>query len=216
MPSTCAHCGAAGSSARVPLLESCGDGRWLHAWQATPAQIKADLEALAGSDKKTCVWDLLSDDASFDGMSADGKGRVERLRSVLVPVFARRGSLPLRDVVEGVWVELGGPAFLEEEVDLERAFAYFAVLDQFDTGGDCADAFRLHELAKDRLKVEERDERVKLLTIHKAKGLQFHTVILPALEAGRQRDKKPVLAWQEVVQDDGSPGLVIAPTERMG
>jgi ATP-dependent exoDNAse (exonuclease V) beta subunit len=176
----------------------------------------ADLEALAGSDKKTCVWDLLSDDASFDGMSADGKGRVERLRSVLVPVFARRGSLPLRDVVEGVWVELGGPAFLEEEVDLERAFAYFAVLDQFDTGGDCADAFRLHELAKDRLKVEERDERVKLLTIHKAKGLQFHTVILPALEAGRQRDKKPVLAWQEVVQDDGSPGLVIAPTERMG
>ncbi|MDP6694978.1 MAG: UvrD-helicase domain-containing protein [Gammaproteobacteria bacterium] len=176
----------------------------------------ADLEALAGSDRKACIWDLLNKSETIAALSADGRGRVERLKSVLAPVFARRGSLPLRDVVEGVWVELGGPAFLEEDVDLERASAFFTALDQFDTGGDCADAFDLHGLIKDRLKVEEQDARVNLLTIHKAKGLQFHTVILPALEAGRQRDKKPVLAWQEVVQDDGSPGLVIAPVERMG
>jgi len=176
----------------------------------------ADLEALVGSDMHACIWDLLIAKDATVRMSTDGQARVARVHAVIAPVFERRGSLALRDLVEGVWVQLGGPAFLHEPVDSGRAASFFGVLDQVDVGGDCADAFHLHQQIADQLTVEEEAAKVSLLTIHKAKGLQFDTVILPALEAGTRVDDKPVLAWQEVVRPDGSPGLVIAPMEGMG
>ncbi len=176
----------------------------------------ADLEALAGEDQKNCIWDLLNDEVVLNRLTAGGQARVERVLSVLTPVFSRRGSLPLRDVVEGVWVELGGPAFLTDATDIERAEAFFVLLDQYDIGGDCADVFILHEQIADKLKVEDRKARVNLLTIHKAKGLEFDTVILPALDVGTRGDDKPMLAWQESVRPNGETGLVIAPMERTG
>jgi ATP-dependent exoDNAse (exonuclease V) beta subunit len=90
------------------------------------------------------------------------------------------------------------------------------VLDQYDTGGDCADAFNLHSEITNQLKVEDQKASVNLLTIHKAKGLEFDTVILPALDAGTRGDDKPVLAWQEIVRPAGDAGLIIAPMERTG
>ena len=82
--------------------------------------------------------------------------------------------------------------------------------------GDCADAFDLHQQIEKQLKVEDQKARVNLLTIHKAKGLEFDTVILPALDAGTRGDDKPMLAWQEVVRGNAKPGLIIAPMERTG
>ncbi|MCP4090503.1 MAG: UvrD-helicase domain-containing protein [Gammaproteobacteria bacterium] len=186
----------------------------------------ADIERLVSDDMKTCVWDLMIDPLAQEKLSADGKQRLQRVVNVLTPVFARRGSLPLRDVVEGVWVELGGPAFLTEptgaqgayndSAPAQRAAAFFAGLDQFDDGGDCADAFNLHELIQDKLKIDDRQARVNVMTIHKAKGLEFDTVILPALEAVIPGADKPALAWQEVVWSGEQRGIVIAPVERTG
>jgi ATP-dependent helicase/nuclease subunit A len=186
----------------------------------------ADLERLAGEDIRICIWDLVIDPVIREKLSADGQQRLSRVVNVLAPVFARRGSLPLRDVVEGVWLELGGPAFLsgfasdqggyDESAPAQRAAAFFEVLDQFDNGGDCADAFNLHELMKDKLKVDDRPALVNLMTVHKAKGLEFDTVILPALEAGTRGADKPALAWQEVVWSGEQRGIVIAPMERTG
>jgi len=176
----------------------------------------ADLELLAGEDFKTCIWDLLLDETSWARMSNDGRARAQRIIDVIGPVFERRGALPLRDVVQGIWVELGGPACLTDAADLERAGAFFELLDDFDEGGDCRDAFDLGQQVSKRLKLEDRSADVNLMTIHKAKGLEFDTVILPALEAATRSDDKPVLAWQEVVTPSGRPGLVIAPIERTG
>ncbi|MGI9292207.1 MAG: UvrD-helicase domain-containing protein, partial [Gammaproteobacteria bacterium] len=178
-----------------------------------------DLEALVGGRAGT-VWGLLSDETAYARLSADGRTRVQRLIDVLKPVFSQRGALPLRDIVEGVWVQLGGPAFLSVQdgacPDLLRAQAFFDVLDSVDTGGDNADAFHLHELIADQLAIEDTGAPVNLLTIHKSKGLEFDTVILPALEVTPPAPDKPPLAWQEVVRPNGEPGLVIAPVESIG
>ena len=50
---------------------------------------------------------------------------------------------------------------------------------------------------------------VQVMTIHKAKGLQFDTVILPGLGRGIRREERPALLWQELAEL-GISGLIIA------
>src|SRR3989304_2242748 len=48
------------------------------------------------------------------------------------------------------------------------------------------------------------------MTIHKSKGLEFDTVILPGLDRGSQNNQqdKPLLLWEEVVLPDDTRGSV--------
>src|SRR6185369_749409 len=52
--------------------------------------------------------------------------------------------------------------------------------------------------------------RVLLMTIHKSKGLEFDTVIVPGLDAGARGDDKPLLRWSEYLANDGALGLTMA------
>ena len=51
------------------------------------------------------------------------------------------------------------------------------------------------------------------MTIHKAKGLEFDTVIVPGLDKGPGRDDPPLFLWKERV--DGG-GLLLAPIKEAG
>src|SRR4029453_16487421 len=52
--------------------------------------------------------------------------------------------------------------------------------------------------------------RIELSTIHKAKGLQFDTVIVPGLERLPRDDERRLLLWTTQIAD-GHAGLVVAP-----
>ncbi len=111
----------------------------------------ADLELLCGSDWNQSVYEQLFDDERVVQLSADGRTRVERLRQRLAVAFARRGSAPLRDWLEGVWQLLGGPAATLDPRGLVLAAQFFAVLDQYEKGGTLTEAFLLHERLGDRV-----------------------------------------------------------------
>lgn len=42
-------------------------------------------------------------------LSDEGRERVSRVLDAFTAGFSRLGQVPLREVVEGVWLELGGP-----------------------------------------------------------------------------------------------------------
>jgi len=48
-------------------------------------------------------------------------------------------------------------------------------------------------------------------TMHKAKGLQYHTVILPGLSSKPRADSKEVLMWAETQAESGDSRLLLAP-----
>ena len=58
--------------------------------------------------------------------------------------------------------------------------------------------------------------RVQLMTIHKAKGLEFDHVVLPGLDRRPRVTQRPLLYWQETVADDGRTDLLLAPVEARG
>src|SRR5258708_34846886 len=62
-----------------------------------------------------------------------------------------------------------------------------------------------------------RAEAVELVTIHKAKGLEWDVVLVPGLERLTQGDAPSLLTWEEVdaAADDGAHGMV-APIEGKG
>ncbi|HXW09189.1 MAG TPA: 3'-5' exonuclease, partial [Steroidobacteraceae bacterium] len=130
-----------------------------------------------------------------------------------------RRRLGLRDVVERAWHALGGPATLGSERELDEALAYLDALGEVEAQarGSGVDLATLAE-ALQKLYAPARpraDTRVELLTIHKSKGLQFDTVIVPGLERVGRTDAPPLLRWLKLPGRDGHR-LLIAPITAAG
>jgi ATP-dependent exoDNAse (exonuclease V) beta subunit len=178
----------------------------------------ADLEALTrGSTFETC-WDLLHDHARLETLSHDGRERLRATLAVLDEGQSLRGRVPLRTWVERTWLSLGGPAALTEARAIDDAESFFERLEEVErraplpAGGALDAAFAELYAATDATAPEE----LQLMTIHKAKGLEFDIVILPGMGRGRERSTQPLLRWLEVPRPEGDSGLLLAPIERAG
>ncbi len=177
----------------------------------------ADLEALAApaADNRSLLVERCSDEQWLTRLSAEGRNRVTRLAAAFTRARARLGQIPLRDVIEGLWVELGGPAVAG--ADLPLADLVLDTIGQHDSGGDCPDLLALDaSIAASPSSLPGSGGQVQVMTIHKAKGLQFDTVILPALGRETRRDQQPALLWQEVPLAGGKPELLLAPVNAAG
>lgn len=175
----------------------------------------ADLHALTASHRKRPIWDCLQD---LDGLSEDGAVRARRLRNILTEAFAEQGRWPLRRWVEKVWHQLGGPACLQSESDLQDAFDYFDLLEKEQHGGDLQsfDAFSnlVNQLfAQPDIQAEDW---LHVMTVHKAKGLQFDTVILPGLGRIRRKDDDRLFLFHQWMDEEGNWERLMAPISEVG
>ena len=178
----------------------------------------ADLHVVAGSEFSAAIWDLIGDDLRLASMSPDGRLRIERIKPILADAIAQRGRLPLRRWIEGTWMRLGGPACLEDRTGLEDAAAFLDLLEESAGGAGLLDAekFREDVAALFARPDVEADESLQLLTIHKAKGLEFDTVIVPALGKSTRSEEPSLLLWLEYIDGRGGPRLLLAPIKETG
>lgn len=169
-----------------------------------------DLHALCGDGPQGTIWELLQK-RSRD-LTPDGQRRVQRILPVLTEALEKRGRLPLRHWVEATWMSLNGPACLREPRDLEDASAFFDLLDELDCGSDLESLAKLEDSIS-RLFARpdpEAGDAIQIMTIHKAKGLEFDVVVLPGLgRYTRGRDRSLIL-WDERSSPSGSELLMAA------
>ncbi len=158
-----------------------------------------DFVRLCGTNTRKTVWQLLVEPDEqvemFEHVSRDGRQRLDRVVPVLERALANRGRLQLRRLVESTWLALGGPACVEEG-DLLDAQQVFELLDEFNPDIVIAEfEARLKQLyaASD----PQAGPGLQLMTIHKAKGLEFDTVILPGLGRGVRANDRTLLRWLE-------------------
>jgi ATP-dependent exoDNAse (exonuclease V) beta subunit len=173
----------------------------------------ADLDALARPDQRACVWELMDRPALLARLSEDGRARLVRLRETLRHCFAQRRRTGLRRWIEGAWLALGGPAAAQDEADLEDAQVFLGLLDELERGGDLPDFAELDEhIAKlYALPDPSAPPTLQVMTIHKAKGLEFDVVILPGLGYAPQAPAPRLLHWLERPRAQGGADLLLAP-----
>ncbi len=173
----------------------------------------ADLHALAGDDHKSTIWSLMNDAVRAARLSADGQARLAHVRNVLAEALAGQGRQGRRRWVDDVWKKLGGPR-CTGEAGLADAAAFFRRLDVLDA----ASRFAVDSLEDDMGRLfaaadAQADGRLQLMTIHKSKGLEFDTVILPGLHREPSGRDTPLLAW-DTFPLAGGERLVAAPVNR--
>ncbi|MFA9459215.1 UvrD-helicase domain-containing protein [Thiohalorhabdus sp. Cl-TMA] len=142
----------------------------------------ADLHHLFGAAPHALPLERLADEAVRAGLSADGRQRLERVAEVLLEAAADRQRGGLRRRVERTWRALGGPATATRATDLDDAREFLDLLEGLEEGGALPDPDRLEEhMERLYARPEPGEGRVQVMSIHKAKGLEFEVVILPGL-----------------------------------
>ncbi|MFM9834993.1 MAG: UvrD-helicase domain-containing protein [Methylophilaceae bacterium] len=172
----------------------------------------ADLYQLAQKDQTSTIWSLMLNDAVINQLSADGQVRLRHVRSILSEAFATQGRMPTSRWVRGIWLLLNGTACLWEPSDIIDVQAFFNCLDTLDRNNAFTPERMDTEITKLFATPDVQGEHIQMMTIHKSKGLEFDTVILPGLGAnasGNNRDK-PLMLWEEVTLQ-GKTELLAAP-----
>ncbi len=179
--------------------------------------VLADLLAVADAATGTPIAGAVLGPEAIPGLSDDGRARLERFANALRPTLASAGRAQLARRVHGAWLALAGPATIDDAADLAAAEMFFALLARHERAGDIADWDALVadldalRAGADDAAADAPGARVQVMTLHRAKGLEFDTVIMPGLARKPPRGDRPLLRWRRRPQ-----GLLLAPGRRRG
>ena len=178
----------------------------------------ADLLVLAEESEWVTFPTTLSKWADLEKLSPDAQTRLSRVWPTLRRAVTERRRRTLRQAVEAVWLGLGGPAGLPSETALQDCHNYLDLLRDLE-GSRSNDVLELLNEKLSRLYAQPdvgADGRLQIMTIHKSKGLEFDTVILPGLSARPQGSREPLVSWLEWATPEGSSHLLLAPITEKG
>jgi len=169
-----------------------------------------DLYQIAWRDREAPVWDLLLEPEGWGSMSEDGRLRARNFIATMTPVMAGLSRARFRDVLEGCWVALGGPACANCGEDIE---VFFDEVEKAAESGDPGQLENFHQVIDQIFASPQTGggQPVQIMTLHKAKGLEFDFVLLPGLGKRTPSDGKRLVFWMPHGDD-----LLLAPIEEKG
>ena len=153
-----------------------------------------------------------------EGLPEESRQRVLRTLDVMDGALRHAGAEPLADQVERTWRSLGGDLYLSP-IERENVADYLRVLDAMESEGDPPTLANLNRRL-DRLFARSGNapDAVDIMTIHRAKGLEWDTVIVPGLHRIPTRDSYSALEWLELPTrgEDGTGDVLMAPLPGKG
>ncbi len=156
-----------------------------------------DLTLVAASDDT--IWNSMLHVDLQVKLTADGLLRVQRFVAVMGSILQLIGRDPIHKLVRDLWTRLGGLELLQDLAQLDEADAYFEFLTQFAHKREIfTPGFLQQQIAQLCMPVAQIDPlAVQIMTIHKAKGLEFDVVILPSLAQRTRHDDHKLLLIEQ-------------------
>ncbi|MCY3885788.1 MAG: UvrD-helicase domain-containing protein [Gammaproteobacteria bacterium] len=179
------------------LLQAINDNRNRLAWLSffrSPlcGMTLPDLEILSSLDTG-------SEMLNCNSLSNLGRRILNRIRKPFNQLEGDR-KLTLRSQLERIWFRLGGNDAYNEPDTLINAERFLTLVESCTRG-----EIRMDELwtrIESEYATEEADSAdVEIMTIHKAKGLEFDHVILPDLNRQSRSDSRDLIQWQPYDRD---------------
>ena len=178
----------------------------------------ADLHRLAGHDPERTLVQLM--ELRGAELSEDGIARLQPFWPVITEALRQRGALRLAPWVASTWRAFRVPDYLTPEA-LTNAETYFSLLDQLEQPGPTLDLSHLTEKVAKLYAAPTNDPNaVDLMTLHKAKGLEWDVVLVPALHKTSRNSEGQLLDWietppEDLAADTIAPGI-LAPISSKG
>jgi ATP-dependent exoDNAse (exonuclease V) beta subunit len=176
-----------------------------------------DLLVIADASRAQPIVEAIARDEVVMQLPAASRERVAHLRYAIEPALVARGQASFARRVRGAWLALGGPACAGGALDRDGVDRVFALLAEHEHAADLHDFDALWRRAE-QLFAEAgaaQGAAVQVMTLHRAKGLQFDAVILPGLDQATGGGEPPLLRWK-VREHGGVPTLLLAPMRARG
>lgn len=177
----------------------------------------ADLLVLANGPSAV-IWNNCLNKDLQPALSDSGREHLQLFITRIKPFIDNRGRMTFKQWLEAIWQQLGGNSIYSDRNSREAVERYLHLLDNYQQGGYLTDLQAFDEALDNLYASPDRlaDDRVQLMTIHKSKGLEFDTVILPGLGKAGKNDDIGLLEWLERPNRHGEPDLLLSPIKASG
>ncbi len=169
----------------------------------------SDLHQLVKTDLRASIWTQIKNYQQLK-LSEDGIRRLARIYPIINYALQQYQRLALADWIKKTWYALGGTSCYQTAIDTHYTEQYFNLLNQFSCYRFDPDELdrALEQLFANQESITKTC--VQVMTIHKAKGLEFDCVILPSLHKITPTDAKQLMIWLLHPQQH-SVDLLLAP-----
>jgi ATP-dependent helicase/nuclease subunit A len=173
---------------------------------------------LCDKNKDKTVWECLCDFDLVNKLQTEEQIRLKNFKTKYETIYLQKQRLSIRESIEAFWILLGGPATLLNKTDLENCATYFSLLESLDQGGTIEDLKELLDNVSQLFAAPDlkADGQLQVMTIHKAKGLEFDHVILPGLGRSPRTTQGDLLVWLLRQRENQQEDLVLAPIREAG
>ena len=176
---------------------------------------KPDLTILA-SDHQITLWQRIQSPDCWNSLSDDAQQRLRHWCQAINKALEQKGRVNRLDWIYNTWRDLQGPQCLQNQYDEQASQQFFEVLQTYSQQS-IFDVDQFHQtLDQHFLKSStHHDARVHIMTIHKAKGLEFDAVIIPSMQSPNQPPTSRLFLWSEYYTYDKQYAL-LAPIKQAG
>lgn len=178
----------------------------------------SDILTLAQAAGESSLWSALSKYATLEGLTVRGQTILEHCVPILKNALMNRDRMPLRTWIWQTWTALKGHEWLYDEHCVHDVDVFLDTLDKLE------DSERIKEPGVLKTYIERLYAKstvsdpyaIQIMTIHKSKGLEFDTVILPGLGRQPRIADSPLLLWEERASRTAEQYLIFAPIKAVG
>ncbi len=149
--------------------------------------------AEAGADP----WNILRDSAMHAALSEDGRIRLVALMTALDPALRARGHRDIARCVRVAWSRLNAAACYVTEIDATLFTQVIHCLRTHTARGVVLDRAQLLTDLRALVLPNAGASRVQVMTVHKAKGLEFDAVVVPLAAKRTKRDTRPLVRFAD-------------------
>lgn len=171
-----------------------------------------DITTLCESIGNDAIIERLRDSERIASLTNEGRDVINRLNVIMDWARERIGTVTIRQLVEGIWLQLGAPAGYSDR-DIRDVQTFFGLLDEYGFAITIDINLLLRRL--DKLYAQPKFNaatKVTLMTLHKSKGLEFDTVIMPGLGNSSRSTESSLVMWHEFTAADSQDAeLLVAP-----